>query len=319
MDKKSECDITKDLLSSYIENLLNPNSKKFVEEHLAKCDSCKKDLEMMKGEILKEKWDTLDDDRIEINHLKKANRIIQFFKIAFLSLLIIIVAIVSAFFGRYFHHHSIIDKAYQKVEELRKLDNYKLEKKEVYTDYENNTVTEYIDTYYYKDGKYKSDSGNCITYSEDDSYNKLSIFHTEKSIDKIKNDYIEERKGRLFNIFAEINTYGREEGLKDLVIKSAVFIRRDEYKGKDHYVIRFQGNKEGYRDTWIDKESLLTSRVVEEEYDFYRRETIFTLTINETLDSDVAIPDFSEYPDYKVVEVEVESQEELKHVYELMD
>jgi hypothetical protein len=318
MDKKSECDITKDLLSSYIENLLNFNSKKFAEEHLVKCDGCKKDLEMMKGKILEEKWDTLDDDKLEIKHLKKANRVIRFFKISFVLLLIIVLLIVAVFFGRYFYQHSIIDKAYQKVEELRNLDNYKLEERQVYTDYQANTITEYITTDYYKDGKSKEDNGNVINYYEDGSYNAIEIFHESKTINKVSYDYIPQWKGSIFNSFTEINTYGGGKGLKDLVVKSAVFVRTAKYKGKDCYVIRFQGNKEGYRDTWVDRESLLTTRVVEEKYGLYRRENIYTVTLNETLDSDVML-DFNKYSEYKVEETKIESPEELKQVYELMN
>jgi uncharacterized membrane protein YvbJ len=44
---KNECDIVKDLLFSYNDNILSNTSKKFVENHLKECDECKKALEQI--------------------------------------------------------------------------------------------------------------------------------------------------------------------------------------------------------------------------------------------------------------------------------
>lgn len=44
---KNECDIVKDLLFSYNDNILSNTSKKFVENHLKGCDECKKTLEQI--------------------------------------------------------------------------------------------------------------------------------------------------------------------------------------------------------------------------------------------------------------------------------
>ena len=48
---KNECDIVGDLLFSYNDDILSNTSKELVEEHLKKCEKCKKVLE----EIRKEK------------------------------------------------------------------------------------------------------------------------------------------------------------------------------------------------------------------------------------------------------------------------
>ena len=45
---KNECDLVKDLLFSYNDNILSNTSKELVEEHLKKCDECKKILEEIK-------------------------------------------------------------------------------------------------------------------------------------------------------------------------------------------------------------------------------------------------------------------------------
>ena len=44
---KNECDIVKDLLFSYNDNILSNTSKEFVENHLKECDECKKALEQI--------------------------------------------------------------------------------------------------------------------------------------------------------------------------------------------------------------------------------------------------------------------------------
>lgn len=47
---KNECDIVQDLLFSYNDGILSETSKELVEEHLKKCDKCKKNLEEIKQE-----------------------------------------------------------------------------------------------------------------------------------------------------------------------------------------------------------------------------------------------------------------------------
>lgn len=47
---KNECDIVGDLLFSYNDGILSNTSKELVEEHLKKCDKCKKILEEIKKE-----------------------------------------------------------------------------------------------------------------------------------------------------------------------------------------------------------------------------------------------------------------------------
>ena len=50
---KNECDIVQDLLFSYNDGVLSETSTELVEEHLKKCDKCKKNLEEIKQESVK--------------------------------------------------------------------------------------------------------------------------------------------------------------------------------------------------------------------------------------------------------------------------
>ena len=47
---KNECDIVGDLLFSYNDGILSNTSKELVEEHLKKCEKCRKILEEIKQE-----------------------------------------------------------------------------------------------------------------------------------------------------------------------------------------------------------------------------------------------------------------------------
>lgn len=48
---KYECDIVKDLMPLYIDDLLSENSKTFVESHINSCESCKKYYEKLSSEL----------------------------------------------------------------------------------------------------------------------------------------------------------------------------------------------------------------------------------------------------------------------------
>ncbi len=55
MNQKIDCDIIKDLLPLYIDNMTSSNSNQCIEEHLKSCDACKKVYEEMGQTISVEK------------------------------------------------------------------------------------------------------------------------------------------------------------------------------------------------------------------------------------------------------------------------
>ena len=65
---KKECEIVQDLIFGYCDGTLNSASKELVEKHLVKCEECKRVYE----EIKKDK--KMDDDKIEIDYLKRVNK-----------------------------------------------------------------------------------------------------------------------------------------------------------------------------------------------------------------------------------------------------
>ena len=67
---KNECSIVRDLLAGYIEEEVNLSTKEFIENHIRSCDNCKKILDELKEENIKENKEDAED--IEIDYLKKS-------------------------------------------------------------------------------------------------------------------------------------------------------------------------------------------------------------------------------------------------------
>lgn len=68
------CDIVKDLLPLYVEDLTSEKSNLFIEEHIATCGECANYFENIKKEIptVEESIDMEDyDDQIVIKNIKK--------------------------------------------------------------------------------------------------------------------------------------------------------------------------------------------------------------------------------------------------------
>ena len=49
--KMVNCNVIKDIISLYIDNLLSDDSKSIVDKHISKCDECKKYLDVMSEDI----------------------------------------------------------------------------------------------------------------------------------------------------------------------------------------------------------------------------------------------------------------------------
>lgn len=93
------CDVVKDLMPSYIDNLLSEDSQNLVEAHLAECETCKAYYEKLKGDDdIFEAAEELHVDEIQPlkNIKKKMNR-----KTLIVSVISVICAAVVAY-GVYF-------------------------------------------------------------------------------------------------------------------------------------------------------------------------------------------------------------------------
>ncbi len=85
---KNECDIVQDLLFSYNDGVLSETSTELVEEHLKKCDKCKKNLEEIKQESVKK------NQVKEIDFFKKIKKNINKKNIIILVFFIILTIVI---------------------------------------------------------------------------------------------------------------------------------------------------------------------------------------------------------------------------------
>lgn len=86
---KNECDIVKDLLFSYYDDVLSITSKEFVDEHLKECENCRNVLEEIKHEN--------NNDKIELKEIdlfRKVKKKINIKNICIVSSLIVLLIII---------------------------------------------------------------------------------------------------------------------------------------------------------------------------------------------------------------------------------
>ena len=62
------CEIIKDLLPNYVENILSNEGNKFVKNHIEGCSSCRKEYEVINSRI-----DINNIEKVKVNYLKKLN------------------------------------------------------------------------------------------------------------------------------------------------------------------------------------------------------------------------------------------------------
>ncbi|MBU5317298.1 zf-HC2 domain-containing protein [Clostridium bornimense] len=86
MKEEISCEIIKDLLPNYIDNVLSNEGKEIVEEHLNNCDSCRKEYEILRSSI---EIDTVDATKI--NYLKKIN-----LKLLITIISLLVVTVISS-------------------------------------------------------------------------------------------------------------------------------------------------------------------------------------------------------------------------------
>lgn len=89
---KKECKIVQDLLPSYIDNLTTKETKDYIDEHLEKCQECKKMLEEMKKDL---NLNIPKKDNREVKYIKKFNRKINILKLIILLAIVVFIIITA--------------------------------------------------------------------------------------------------------------------------------------------------------------------------------------------------------------------------------
>jgi hypothetical protein len=100
MNNKVSCEIIKDMLPLYYDEVCSGDSKKMVEEHLSKCNNCKMELENIKDEIHIPK-NNMIENRTDSNVIKnistswKRLRLKSFIRGGIISALLLTVIILG--------------------------------------------------------------------------------------------------------------------------------------------------------------------------------------------------------------------------------
>ena len=144
MDKKTECEITQDLLLGYVDDVLNTESKKIVEKHLLECERCQAKLNEIRNDIEKNE----NNQKKQIDYLKKIRRKNNV-KAIILAIGIIFFICIVMYLRKFIVVNDLMDKA----EKSLSSENFYIETTEVVS---SDTVA--LTKEWYKDGKYKKET-----------------------------------------------------------------------------------------------------------------------------------------------------------------
>lgn len=315
MDKNKECYLIKDLAPAYIDNMVSIQSKDLIEKHLSDCKDCKEYYNNMNSNIFQEIDKEKTDDLYEFNHLKKIRNHMNYLKISILIIILVIIFFVVGIIVKCNYTNHVFEMSYNKIEELKKLDNYVLIQKTTYKDLKERSGFETTANYYCKDGKYKVVStGNdidinddkhidkldtSITYMENDSLNKIVVFEDLKQIEYYYNQgFVEMKKGDVFEIFTDVINYKRNYTKFSML---GLSMKKKKINGITYYVIR-KDMDNFYKEIWINKDTFTITKIVEESYNSYYREVNYEILVNTVTEDDVdaSILKTDRYKDYKV-------------------
>ncbi len=299
MKNKKECEIVQDLLVSYADGILNPESKKLVEEHIKDCENCQLELKHVQDDSEAKE----NKEQIELDYLKKIRIRAKIKSILLASAILLLIAFII-FLNNYLKINSIMNKAEKSLQS----NNFYKETSEILFDNQTAVTKEY-----YKDGKYKSmwtvysDNGietSITQYADINSDKRTYIYETDKKaviekgdISKIKNDNIKNvpfvtSRNDLFSKIGTTFVYSIDTDTYDY--------------SKEYYVLKNRSDNNKW-EIWIDKETGLPIREITRggAKSFFpgtdvvkeMRDTIQTYEyeFNTVTDEDVEVPDLSDY------------------------
>lgn len=286
---KKECEIVKDLLPSYVENLVSTETKQYIANHIEECIDCRQLFENMQEDNMIKSEQNIEEDQVEIRHIKKYKRKMTALKVFIISLIFIIILALTLFLISYIPKYSIILKAHNKIQDISNLTNYKFTISQYYTDSDTQNNYEYIDIYFYKDGKYKEElyssslAKTKIYYGDINSDKTIYIDNNTQAINEL-NSYQNKNKGAIFDVFSDIKYHSQ-----NYLSLIGVDIRNDNYNGKECYVLKYGNDNTSYREIWIDKQTMLQIREVQEIFNSSYFERTFLIETNCVNDENVMV------------------------------
>ena len=282
---KNECEIVNDLLPNYVESLVSEETKKFVNEHIKSCEKCKKKLEILKEDKNKKQRREREEQKIEIDHLKKYNKKMLFLKIPLFTIIIAFIILAMCVTAKYYYNGKILDDARNKIEEISVSNNYHIYETQFYKFDKTKEENYYNTEIFYKDGKYKKiekinsvnsklENKETVKYWAKDEFLKKDRLHEYEAYNQSG-----ELTMRMPNIY-----FG--EGIVKILNNIILNIRTDEFRGIQCYVLK-NSDKSSYREIWIDKETMLPIREVQNIYGEQYDEKTFFIEFNIVTEKDV--------------------------------
>lgn len=295
---KKDCEIIKDLLPNYVENLVSETTKEYVEQHISNCSECREILDNMKRDKIVEHKEFYNEEQAEIKNIKKYRRKSILTKLMILILIIVVIS-GAGIFSKYAHNSSVIFTAYNKLQEVKDTENFKITIEE----HDSSEASGEVHTikYYYKDGKYKKEmySSDNTKYSQIyyEEINSNSYIFIDENTNELINSNANSlmQKSDFFVMFTDINFNATDKGiLPNLTSMLSFDIRTEKYNEKDCYVLK-HGGETSYREIWIDKDTMLQVRSIQKNSQNTYYETIYSLEINATTDEDVTLQNTEGY------------------------
>ncbi len=302
MKNKKECEIIQDLLINYVDGVLNPESKKLVQEHLSKCEDCQTELNTIKKDIN----DTSNKDKIELDYLKKV-RIKTKIKSILIAVIILLLIAFIIFLNNFIKINSIMSRAEKSLQS----NNFYRETSQILSGNHTSITKEY-----YKDGKYKnvwevySDNGietSIIEYTNVDSDERIYLYEKENKAIIEKGDISKILNSA--NNIKNVPFVTTRKSLLDRIGTTFVYsIHTDTYDyGKEYYILNNKSEKNNAWEIWIDKETGLPIKQINRggEKSFFPgtnvvkeiRDNIqeYKYDFDKITDEDVKVPDLSSY------------------------
>lgn len=249
---KKECELIKDLLPNYVEKLTSEETNKYIEEHLNNCEECKKTFDNMSQDIKKEK----KLSKKEIDYLKKYRNKIRNFKIFFIGILLIIIAVIVGKFGFKFY---VLNKT------ISRNNNYDISGGEynggnfAVSIYEESVEKDTNPTKIYsRDRILKKVKGDTVLeYSEGEEY---FYINQENKTYKISNDkeLIENKNKISIKTEGLLNFDKKPSKLEilKLAFSKDIVIYKQDFRGKMYYIIRDMNG----RCLWADMDTFFIER-----------------------------------------------------------
>ena len=280
MRENKKCKIVQDLLPNYIEKLTNEETNQFIEEHLKKCEKCKKVLENMQKDI---QLNAEKQDKREVKYMKKYSNKMKVLKYILLALIVIYIVVVLR---RTFIMFSLSEKA----KENKSYDNYYAK---IYS-YQGDSLI--ITESYNKGGNYLT----TMTRITEDGKQKTKLTFYNKDNEKIALLESGEEKYILnsettagWNVSPV--TYVADSFLTNMELAFIIGVDSDYCNGKECYVVK-GSNYERY----IDKETGLAIRNIDKNIGQSDRIVDYEYTFNIVEDRDIVKPDTVGYNNVEI-------------------